>query len=69
MHAAERIRSIPELSVVRLTHAIEYQEKQLPMGAQGTVVHAWSDGEHYAVEFATPFRCVISVTRSDIRPM
>src|SRR6267142_3404084 len=42
---------IPELSVVRLTHSFEHDARKLPEGTVGTVVHAWHDGEHYAVEF------------------
>jgi len=37
---------IPELSVVRLTHSFEHDARKLPEGTVGTVVHAWSDGEH-----------------------
>jgi len=60
--------AIPELSVVALTHPLEYQAAELPAGTKGTVVHAWSDGEHYAVEFTKPFPCVVSLARADIRP-
>lgn len=62
-------RDIHELSVVALAHPIQHEAKELPEGTKGTIVHAWSDGEHYAVEFATPFRCVVSVARSDIRSL
>ena len=59
---------IPELSVVMLTHSFEHKAGALPEGTIGTVVHAWSDGEHYAVEFTKPFPCVVSLARADIRP-
>ena len=59
---------IPELSVVTLTHPFEYKARKLPEGTVGTVVHAWSDGEHYAVEFSEPFPCVVSLARGDIQP-
>ena len=59
---------IPELSVVRLTHSFEHQARKLPEGTVRTVVHAWSDGEHYAVEFTKPFPCVVSLARADIEP-
>jgi len=59
---------IPELSVVMLTHSFEHKAGELPEGTVGTVVHAWSDGEHYAVEFTKPFPCVVSLARADIRP-
>ena len=61
-------KPIPELSVVKLTHSLEHRARLLPEGTVGTVVHAWSDGEHYAVEFAKPFACVVSLARADIRP-
>jgi Domain of unknown function (DUF4926) len=60
-------KPIPELSVVKLTHSLEHRARLLPEGTVGTVVHAWSDGEHYAVEFAKPFPCVVSLARADIR--
>jgi hypothetical protein len=59
--------SIPELSVVTLTHRYEHEDRELPEGTLGTVVHAWSDGEHYAVEFTKPFPCVVSLARDDIQ--
>ena len=60
-------KPIPELSVVKLTHSLEHRARLLPEGTVGTVVDAWSDGEHYAVEFAKPFPCVVSLARGDIR--
>ena len=68
MPATERGRPILELSVVATTHPLEHRARELPAGSRGTVVHAWSDGEHYAVEFARPFPCVLSLARDDIRP-
>ena len=62
-------KPIPELSVVKLTHSLEHRTRLLPEGTIGTVVHAWSDGEHYAVEFTKPFPCVVSVARTDIQPL
>jgi hypothetical protein len=59
--------SIPELSVVTLTRPLEHEARELPKGARGTVVHAWGDGEHYAVEFTRPFPCVVSLSRADIQ--
>ena len=69
MNVTKSARPIAELSVVTLSHSLERSGALLPKGAKGTVVHAWSDGEHYAVEFASPFRCVITLSRSDIRPV
>ena len=59
---------IPELSVVRLTHSFEHKARKLPEGTVGTVVHAWRDGKHYAVEFTKPFPCVVSLAWADIQP-
>jgi hypothetical protein len=60
--------AIPELSVVTLTRSLEHKARGLAKGSVGTVVHVWSDGEHYAVEFTEPFPCVLSLARADIRP-
>ena len=59
---------IPELSVVRLTHSFEHEARKLPEGIIGSVVHAWSDGEHYAVEFTRPFPCVVSLAGPTFSP-
>ena len=60
-------KPITELSVVKLKHSLEHRARLLPEGTVGTVVHAWSDGEHYEVEFVKPFPCVVSLARGDIR--
>ena len=59
---------IPELSVVRLTHSFEHEARKLPEGSVGTVVHAWSGGEHYAVEFTRPFPSLVSLARPTFSP-
>jgi hypothetical protein len=69
MRTAERIRPIPELSTVALTHAHECPRGLLPEGARGAVVHAYRDGAGYEVEFTEPFHCVVTVRRGDIRPV
>jgi len=61
-------RSIPELSVVVLTHPVECKGGVLPQGGKGTVVHVYRDGEHYEVEFAEPFPCTTTLRRDDINP-
>ena len=61
-------RSVPELSVVALTHPVECKGGVLPAGGKGTVVHVYRDGEHYEVEFAEPFPCTITLRRDDIDP-
>jgi hypothetical protein len=60
-------RSIRELSVVALRRPVECKGGLLPQGGKGTVVHVYSDGEHYEVEFSEPFRCTITVAADDIR--
>lgn len=61
--------SIPELSVVALTHALPMGDRILPEGATGAVVFAYRDGLGYEVEFDEPFHCVVTVERDDIRPV
>jgi hypothetical protein len=59
-----------ELDLVVLTHDIEGQG--LRRGDVGTVVHMYSDGEAFEVEFVTAEgRTVglLTLTKSDIRPM
>ena len=65
--SAEERRSIPELSMVALTHAHECRGGVLPEGAQGAVVHTYRGGAAYEVEFADPIHCVVTVERDDIR--
>jgi len=65
----ERDRSIPELSMVALTHALPQADGILPEGATGAVVFAYRDGAGYDVEFCKPFHCVVTVERDDIRPV
>jgi hypothetical protein len=59
---------IPELSVVMLTRAFQHRAGKLPEGTVGTVVHAWSDGEHYTVEFTKPFPRVVSLVAPTFNP-
>jgi hypothetical protein len=59
-------QKIPEHSVVALRHDVESEGHVLREGQQGTVVHAWADGKHYAVEFDKPSQ-VVDVEREDIR--
>ena len=62
-------RAIPELSVVALTHPLPMGKRVLPEGATGAVVFAYDDGIGYEVELETPFHCVVTVERDDIRPV
>jgi hypothetical protein len=60
-------QKIPEHSVVALRRDFESEGHVLPAGQLGTVVHAWGDGKHYAVEFDKPTSQVVDVERDDIR--
>ena len=60
---------IEELDLVVLTHDID--EYELKRGDVGTVVHCYSDGEGFEVEFVTADGetiGVLTLTRTDIRP-
>ena len=61
-------RGIPELSVVALTHPVQYKGRVLPEGGKGTIVHVYRDGEYYEVEFAEPFPCTVTLRRAEIHP-
>ena len=67
MQPAERPPSIPELSIVALTHRRVCDGRVLPEGSTGAVVYAYRDGAGYEVEFEEPFHCVVTVGRDDIR--
>jgi Domain of unknown function (DUF4926) len=58
---------IPDLCTVVLRHSVESKGRVLAKGQHGTVLHAWSDGEHYLVEFTEgPTAYVADVGRDDI---
>jgi hypothetical protein len=59
-----------ELNLVVLAHDVE--EHGLKQGDIGAVVHCYSDGEAFEVEFVTAEGrtiAVLTLTGSDIRPM
>jgi len=61
---------IRELDTVVLTHDIE--EHGLKEGDVGAVVHCYSDGEAFEVEFVTAEGrtvALLTLTHADIRPM
>ena len=62
----EQATSFPELSLVRLRHAVKEGRRTIPAGTLGTIVHAYSDGIGYEVEFARPFRAVVTLEASDL---
>jgi hypothetical protein len=55
-----------ELSVVRLVHPVKEGRRTLPAGAAGTVVHAYSDGIGYEVEFARPFHAIVTLEANNL---
>jgi Domain of unknown function (DUF4926) len=59
-----------ELDLVVLTHDIP--EHGLQQGDLGTIVHCYTDGQAWEVEFVTAEGrtvAVLTLTRADIRPM
>jgi hypothetical protein len=68
MRAAEQTGIIRELAIVALRNAMTCDEGIVPAGSKGTVVHVYRDGAGYEVEFAEPFRCVLTTERGDIEP-
>ena len=59
-------QSFAELSIVKLTRAVEVGGRVLDKGARGTVVGAYSDGIGYEVEFAEPFHAVVTLEFGDL---
>ena len=60
---------IKELDMVMLTRDV--QELQLPKGSKGAVVHCYSDGQGFEVEFVQETGetiAVLTLERSDIQP-
>lgn len=55
--------ALPELSRVSLIRAAGC----LPAGSVGTVVHVYSEGRAYEVEFTEPVRTVVTVQAADVR--
>lgn len=61
---------INELDTVVLTHDVE--DHELKKGDVGAVVHCYTDGEAFEVEFVTAEGktiAVLTLTEADIRPM
>jgi hypothetical protein len=63
---AGRHAALAELCRVTLAQAVQSDEGLLPVGASGTIVHAWDDGESFEVEFTTPFQAIATVMADDI---
>lgn len=58
--------SFAELSVVRLVHPVKEGRRTIPAGALGTIVHAYSDGVGYEVEFSSPFHAIVTLEAGDL---
>ena len=63
----ELLHHHPELSLVSLTCAVESQDGLLPAGATGTVVHVYSQGRAYEVEFSEPFHTIATIEATALR--
>jgi hypothetical protein len=61
-----KVRAFVDLARVTLARPVPSEEGQVPAGATGTIVHVWSSGAAYEVEFTKPFRAVATVTADDI---
>lgn len=51
---------------MRLVHPVKEGRRTIPAGAVGTIVHAYSDGVGYEVEFAQPFQAIVTLEASDL---
>jgi hypothetical protein len=59
--ASSTARAVPELSIIKLSLPVETKQGTVPAGSTGTVVHAYSDGQAYIIEFYEPFHAVATV--------
>ena len=64
--ASTKTRAFVELTRVTLARSVLSEERQIPAGSTGTVVHVWSSGTTCEVEFTRPFRAVATVKVDDI---
>jgi hypothetical protein len=60
-NARAKAGSVAELGVVKLAQPVATRQGSLPAGSCGTVVHAYSDGQAYIIEFHEPFHAVATV--------
>jgi hypothetical protein len=58
----------PELSRVTLTRDVSSEDGLVPAGSSGTIVHVYSSGPAYEVEFTMPFHTVATVEADDLAP-
>ena len=58
---AAEARPVAELSIVKLRSPVETKQGTVPIGSTGTVVHAYSDGQAYIIEFYEPIHAVATV--------
>jgi len=64
--AAPPNASLNELTRVSIVRRVDADGRWLPVGATGTVVHAYADGRAYEVEFTQPFPCLVTLLRTDL---
>ncbi|KPF80162.1 hypothetical protein IP88_00805 [alpha proteobacterium AAP81b] len=58
---------LDEFALVRLVHDVVRPDGVLPAGSEGAIVFRHGDGEAYEVEFAAPFRDVVTLTAADLQ--
>jgi hypothetical protein len=59
--APAQARPVEEMSILKLRSSVETKQGTIPVGTTGTVVHAYSDGQAYIIEFYEPFHAVATV--------
>jgi hypothetical protein len=64
-----RRHAFHELDQVTLAEAVYVTEleRELPVGASGTVVGIWQNGRAYEVEFSQPFECLVTVPSEGLK--
>ena len=63
----DQLTSIKALDIVRLLRgAMTLDGVPIAPGSTGTVVHTWSDGAAFEVEFQTPVQAVVTIESKDL---
>ena len=52
---------VTKLSIVKLGKPVGTKQGTVPAGSSGTVVHAYTTGDAYIIEFYEPFHAVATV--------
>lgn len=61
-----RARAFTELERVTLGRPVESEDGLVPAGTSGTIMHVYSEGSAYEVEFTEPFSTVATVKADEI---